>query len=934
MSKPFIYFLLLLLPIAAHGQITSIRGVVSDAETGEPLPFCNVFISNSTFGTTTDANGKYALINVPDGELEIAFSFVGYNSKQQLMQLSKGDQAEVLIALEPLKQQLSEVSIKASRDKEWSKQLKKFEKAFLGEGRLASSCEISNPWIIDFIEDKEEKAFTASAVQPIEIRNRSLGYYLSFDLNEFVYTPKFHKIAGAVQFSEMETTDPALASVWNKNRQDIYHRSPEYLFKSIATKNHNEAGFYLYTDIPKSGGQVNFRGNSFLNELGKTVKEYEPEKLVEKDSVNGGYKIYFEGRIEVHDQKEFKQANSYQDAPYLISWIEVKNGILYLNDEFIIQNPGDVIYSGEMDNRRVANMLPLDYNPASKVLTKGKVVVSNAERLYEKVYLHTDRQYYYAGDQLLFKAYMGYNTPALRDSLSKVLYVDLIGADKKIQFTKKYRIENGMSVGDFILPDTLSQAGYYLRAYTQWMRNYGSENFFLKKLPVLNPKQRYVREYDPTEDRQSEEIKVEITPDRDTLGKREKVSVSITIKDEQGTPVSANLSVSATSTYFFNPAYTDATLLETMSKDASFDTKPNEIFKYPIEKNLTVNGIFFGDKKKPTATPFKAFVDNFQGELDLETDKNGFFELLDLHFYGSMDIALQAKDKKGRNFGYFELYKSNNPFIDAQKPQTNQHIVNTGQPIYLSDFDLESQILEEVTISSKKEVEYRDNIYGKPDYVVTSEQLFTSSGVAEDLINSLRANVPGMTITTGYDGQRYSQKIRIRGGSTSFLLSMEPMVIINGVPSPNTPGMNAADHIAMVNPAEIDRIEVVSRMNSVVGDLGRNGVISIILKNKTDRDYGMKMPSEPGLSTFEIEGFSLPSVISHPDYDNDPQESFPPFDQRPTLYWNPYLATDSETGALQVEFFSNDLLSPIYIVVEGITNTGKPVRGTYIFSGN
>ena len=47
-----------------------LEGVVTDAKTGKPVPFCNVTIPSLQRGVATDENGYYFLLNVPAGRYE------------------------------------------------------------------------------------------------------------------------------------------------------------------------------------------------------------------------------------------------------------------------------------------------------------------------------------------------------------------------------------------------------------------------------------------------------------------------------------------------------------------------------------------------------------------------------------------------------------------------------------------------------------------------------------------------------------------------------------------------------------------------------------------------------------------------------------------------------------------------------------------------
>jgi len=58
----------------------TIRGRVTD-ETGAPLPGVGVKIKSTSVGTTTDANGNY-VVNAPDGNGTLIFSYIGYNEQE------------------------------------------------------------------------------------------------------------------------------------------------------------------------------------------------------------------------------------------------------------------------------------------------------------------------------------------------------------------------------------------------------------------------------------------------------------------------------------------------------------------------------------------------------------------------------------------------------------------------------------------------------------------------------------------------------------------------------------------------------------------------------------------------------------------------------------------------------------------------------------
>jgi outer membrane receptor protein involved in Fe transport len=85
-----IYLLLLLAVLYSSGAVAQVaagtlKGKVTDAETGEPLPFVNVVVylnGNQVTGANTDFDGEYTIKPINAGVYDILFSFVGYNSKK------------------------------------------------------------------------------------------------------------------------------------------------------------------------------------------------------------------------------------------------------------------------------------------------------------------------------------------------------------------------------------------------------------------------------------------------------------------------------------------------------------------------------------------------------------------------------------------------------------------------------------------------------------------------------------------------------------------------------------------------------------------------------------------------------------------------------------------------------------------------------------
>jgi len=104
----------------------------------------------------------------------------------------------------------------------------------------------------------------------------------------------------------------------------------------------------------------------------------------------------------------------------------------------------------------------------------------------EKVYLHTDKPYYSAGEDIWFNAYLINAATHLPTTKSRFVYVELINSfDSVLQRVKIRKDSLGFS-GHLKLSAETPAGGYVLRAYTYWMQNSGTEFFFNKQLKIGN----------------------------------------------------------------------------------------------------------------------------------------------------------------------------------------------------------------------------------------------------------------------------------------------------------------------------------------------------------------------------------------------------------------------------------------------------------------
>jgi len=98
---------------ASFGQSTgAITGRVVDEATKEPIPFGNVVVKGTTFGTTTDYRGSFTVPRIPPGIYTLVVTVVGYRAgKAEAVEVKTGESVEVNFSLSATPIQISEVNV-------------------------------------------------------------------------------------------------------------------------------------------------------------------------------------------------------------------------------------------------------------------------------------------------------------------------------------------------------------------------------------------------------------------------------------------------------------------------------------------------------------------------------------------------------------------------------------------------------------------------------------------------------------------------------------------------------------------------------------------------------------------------------------------------------------------------------------------------------
>ena len=116
----FLLFLILNFQFSTFNSLfaQTIKGTLTDAGTGEAVPFATVVLDGTRHGTATDLNGFYLINKFPEGTYTLRVRYLGYEEYSEEVKVGKGQILTRNIALKPVAVTLKQVTITDNRAEE------------------------------------------------------------------------------------------------------------------------------------------------------------------------------------------------------------------------------------------------------------------------------------------------------------------------------------------------------------------------------------------------------------------------------------------------------------------------------------------------------------------------------------------------------------------------------------------------------------------------------------------------------------------------------------------------------------------------------------------------------------------------------------------------------------------------------------------------
>ncbi|MBF6609031.1 MAG: carboxypeptidase-like regulatory domain-containing protein [Flavobacterium sp.] len=374
---------LLLLSIGANAQ-QILQGRVIDGETKQPLEGARAFISNTTYQTITNADGKF-YVQTPSSNYKLGISYIGYESKVIPSEMLVGDGNVFVFELFTQTESLDAVTIMSPEERRNLQRL--FTNLFLGTSANAEDARILNIDDVIFNADKENGVVEATCDVPLIIENPNLNYRITFLLSYFTYrqSSRLSSYLGYPSFEELKPLEGKAQKRVDNNREKAYYGSAMHFFRSVYTNTTQEEKFRMlsFKHIPNP----KYPGDEVRDQVLKEAREMKdfyyyrqlpPKNLVEwnqRDTyavditlIEGDSKfLYIRDYLAIQYSGEKPESNYYNNhhAPpgqssQKSEIFSHKQGIEIFPDGNI-SDPDALIFHGYMGWEKVADMLPFDY---------------------------------------------------------------------------------------------------------------------------------------------------------------------------------------------------------------------------------------------------------------------------------------------------------------------------------------------------------------------------------------------------------------------------------------------------------------------------------------------------------------------------------------------------------------------------------------------
>lgn len=167
-------------------------------------------------------------------------------------------------------------------------------------------------------------------------------------------------------------------------------------------------------------------------------------------------------------------------------------------------------------------------NSNSDYLEKSFIEYTQLPR--EVVFTHLNKSVYIKGEQLAFNAYVFDKTDKRLSKFTTNLYCSISDEKGRIIKSELVLVNEGVANGMFSVDSLFTSGNYVFKAYTNWMKNFDEQNFYIQNIKVIDPN----IESNVIPKVISSKLDAQFLPEGGHLLANTENTVGVVIKDERG----------------------------------------------------------------------------------------------------------------------------------------------------------------------------------------------------------------------------------------------------------------------------------------------------------------------------------------------------------------------------------------------------------------
>jgi len=228
--------------ISRNALAYTLKGIVINAVTHQPVSGVYIYVNQSTYLTITNSAGQFALDNITGIEADLIATKAGFETLTYHITTQKIP-TQIRFEMTQLDTARFNVWIGSgtANGKEW---FQLFQNFFMGHADYAAQCEILNSDALKFKWNDSTQILDVLADGPLMVSNEALGYMLLMNLESFKMNKNGDMVYdGTIAFKPLHSQSLDIKNKWIENRKQNYPTSQIAFWKSLYNDSLHQNGF-------------------------------------------------------------------------------------------------------------------------------------------------------------------------------------------------------------------------------------------------------------------------------------------------------------------------------------------------------------------------------------------------------------------------------------------------------------------------------------------------------------------------------------------------------------------------------------------------------------------------------------------------------------------------------------------------------------------